>query len=78
MRDAKGRFSKGEGFRITLFIPTLTTLFYWMILLIILMPWISIISRLEILQKVLSIFEDLISKTKSEEKETPKKNGLFA
>lgn len=80
MRDNKGRFSKSSegGMKITMYMPTLTNIIYWLLLLLIFMPWISIICRLEILKKLLSIFDDLLMKYNDEEKEIPKKNGLFS
>ena len=80
MRDNKGRFTKSceSGMKITMNVPTLTKINYWLLLLIIFMPWISIVCRLEILKKILNIFDDLLMKSKDEEKEMPKKNGLFS
>ena len=77
MRDNKGRFSKSSegGMKITMCMPTLTNIIYWLLLLMIFMPWISIIFRLEILKKLLSIFGDLLMKYNDQEKEIPKKNG---
>lgn len=79
MRDNKGRFAKSSegGMKITMNVPTLAKIIYWLLLLIIFMPWISIFCRLEILKKILNIFDDLLMKSKGEEKEMPKKNGLF-
>lgn len=80
MRDSKGRFTKGpeEGLKITMHVPTLATIIYWILLLIIFMPWISVVCRLEILKRILSFFDDLLLMTTSEENETPKKNGFFS
>ena len=80
MRDSKGRFAKSseEGLKITTKVPTLTDIIYWVILVLIFMPWISLIFRLELLKRLLSFFDNLLSLTASEEKEIPKKNGLFS
>ena len=80
MRDNKERFTKSSesGMKITMNMPTLTKIIYWLSFLIIFMPWISIVCRLEILKKILNIFDDLLMKSKDEEKEMPKKNGLFS
>ena len=80
MRDNKGRFTKSSegGMKITMNVPTLGKIIYWFLLLIIFMPWISIVCRLEILKKILNIFDDLLMKSKEEEKDMPKKNGLFS
>ena len=80
MRDSKGRFAKGpeEGLKITMHVPTFTNIIYWILLMIIFMPWISVICRLEILKKLLSFFGNLLMMKAGEEKDTPKKNGLFS
>ena len=80
MRDSKGRFAKGseEGLKITVHVPTLTNIIYWILLLIIFMPWISVVCRLEILKRLLSFFDNLLLMTATEEKDIPKKNGLFS
>lgn len=78
MRDGKGRFIKEEGFRITFYIPTFSKMVYWLLLMVLLLPWISIICRLDILKKILSLFDDLMNIAKEEQKETTKKNGIFS
>ena len=80
MRDNKGRFTKGaeEGMKITVNVPKLASIIYCMLLLLIFMPWISLVCRLEILKKLLSFFDNLLMMKVEEEKDTPKKNGLFS
>ena len=80
MRDNKSRFTKGaeEGTKITVNVPKLASIIYCMLLLLIFMPWISLVCRLEILKKLLSFFDNLLMMKVEEEKDTPKKNGLFS
>ena len=80
MRDSKGRFTKGaeEGLKISVNVPTLTSIIYFILLLFIFMPWISVVCSLEILKKLLSLFDNLLKMTANEEKEIQKKNGLFS
>ena len=80
MRDSKGRFTKGEeeGMKITVNIPKLAIIIHCMLLLFIFMPWISLVCRLEILKKFISFFDNLLKMKVEEEKDTPKKNGLFS
>ena len=78
MRDNKGRFAKSSegGMKNTMNVPTLTKIIYWLLLLIIFMPWISIVCRLEILKKLLNIFDYLLMKSKEEEKIYQKRMGF--
>ena len=78
MRDKNGRFTKDDNFKITLYIPKFTKIIYWILMLFVLMPWITLIIRLDILKKILSLFEKLWIKTEEEEKEAPRKNCLFS
>ena len=78
MRDSKGRFTKVEGLKISFHIPSFSNIVFWILLLALIFPWISIICRLDILKKLLSFFDDLMRIPKEEEKEIPKKNGLFS
>ena len=58
-RDSKGRFSKKteEGFKIIFDIPSIKRIIIWALLFGILLPWISIITKFEILNKLLSLFD---------------------
>jgi len=80
MRDSKGRFTKGakEGMKITVNVPKLSSIIYCMLLLLIFMPWISLVCRLQILKWLFSFFDNLLIMKVEEEKDTPKKNGLFS
>jgi len=59
------RFTKSseEGMKIIMKVPTLADMIYWVILVSIFMPWISLIFRLELLKGLLSFFDNLLSMT---------------
>ena len=78
-RDSKGRFSKKaeEGFRIIFDIPSIKRILIWVISFGILLPWISIIAKFEILNKLLSLFDELMD-GKINENDNSKKSGLFS
>ena len=61
-RDSKGRFFKKteEGFKIIFDIPSIKRILIWVISFGILLPWISIIAKFEILNKLLSLFDELM------------------
>ena len=77
-RDSKGRFSKKaeEGIRIIFDIPSIKRILIWVISFGILLPWISIIAKFEILNKLLSLFDELMD-GKINENGNSKKSGLF-
>ena len=82
-RDAKGRFSKDDGDEsnnLILTIPTFTTILKWITITLVLFPWIIIISKFNIFQKLEIIF-DILYKERNEENadnvENGKKSGLF-
>ena len=78
-RDSKGRFSKKaeEGFRIIFDMPSIKRILIWVISFGILLPWISIIAKFEILNKLLSLFDELMD-GKINENGNSKKSGLFS
>ena len=71
-RDEKGRFAKKEeeGLEIMIGLPPLKRLLTWIFIIGVMMPWISIIKLMDILD---GFFEKTI-----EEAATQKKNGLFS
>ena len=79
MRDKKGRFSREdeEGFSITLKLPSLKELFYWSFIIFILVPWIIIGSKFNVLERITGIFEKLMKSNNKDKPEGSKKNGLF-
>jgi len=63
-RDEKGRFSKRNDNEDSDFIikfPSIKIIIYYAILIIIFLPWLTILSKLKILEKILSIFELLLN-----------------
>ena len=76
-RDSYGRFIKkeGEGLKIVLTLPTFSKILFWILLLVILSPWLIVLLRNQIWKEIISKFEHLFFI--KEEGETIKKNGLF-
>lgn len=58
MRDKKGRFSKSDddNLRIVVGFPPIKKLIFYGLIIVLLMPWISIIAKLKILQKIFYYF----------------------
>ena len=75
-RDKNGRFSKDDGYSFCLYIPSLKNLVYWAFIIIILLPWLVIGARFNIIQKIFEFFEEIFLKN-DENGETTKKTGLF-
>ena len=82
-RDAKGRFSKDDGDKsnnLILTILTFTPILKWISITLVLLPWLIIISKFNIFQKLEIIF-DILYKERNEENadnvENGKKSGLF-
>ena len=48
----------------------------WIFLVIIMLPWAAILSKCDVLKKIIGFFENLI-RPGEQEGETSKKNGLF-
>ena len=78
-RDHKGRFSKKteEGFKIIFDVPPIKRILIWVVLFGILLPWISIIAKFEIINKLLSLFDELMD-GKINENVNSKKSSLFS
>ena len=79
-RDPKGRFTKensddNKGYKLSLTLPSLTSLVCWVFLFIIIMPWAIILERSSVLKKILAFFDNIL--VPKEETENAKKNGLF-
>ena len=77
-RDEKGRFSKKEeeGFEIMVGIPPLKKILTWILIIAILMPWISIIRKSNLVQKIMDALDDFFQKI-NEEAVTQKKMDYF-
>ena len=78
-RDEKGRFAKKdeEGLEIMIGLPPLKRILTWIFIIGILMPWISIIRKNNLFQKVMDALDGFFQKT-IDEAATQKKNGLFS
>ena len=79
-RDTNGRFSKlayEDGLYLTLYMSSLKTIIIWLFILFIIFPWIFVISKFNIFQKIEFIFENLLKENNIEGSENGKKGGLF-
>ena len=78
-RDQNGRYIKKnkEDSQLTLIFPPIKSTLYWILILIIFLPWLIILSKFDLLEKLNALFEGLISGKYSEPTETGKKNGIF-
>ena len=79
-RDSNGRFTKNieEGYsHLTLDLPNLKTIIVWILFTLIIFPWILVISKLNIFQKMELIFDNLVKNKVEEETENGKKGGIF-
>lgn len=79
MRDKNGRFKKKEeeGLNFSFHLPSIKTMICWLLLFVLLLPWIEILSNLKIFQKIFDLMESIMLIEK-EQLETPKRNGLFS
>ena len=79
-RDQKGRFTKdrddNDGYNLSLTLPSFRSLLYWLILLVILLPWTVIFERFNICKKIFDFFENIMSKI-GEDEDSPKKIVYF-
>ena len=79
-RDSKGRFSKNdfeENNNLTLTIPSFKTIITWISIILVLFPWIIIISKFNVFQRLESFFDILYNEGNEENVENGKKSGLF-
>ena len=78
-RDEKGRFIKkdDEGLEIMIGLPPLKKMLTWIFIIGVLMPWISILRKNNVFQKVMDALDGFFEKT-IEEAAPQKKNGLFS
>ena len=68
-RDLKGRFIKKEEeeIKIVFGLPSIKKLMMWIIISAIMMPWISIIIKNNMFQKLLDAFNALLKQTDTEQ-----------
>ena len=77
MRDSKGRFKKSDdGITMNFCIPSLKKVIFLVLVMMLVFPWLVIISKLELFGRIFSIFESIMTMTNNEPEAT-KKNGLF-
>ena len=77
-RDGKCRFIKtDDSSKIILHFPSIKRILIWITMIWIFIPWITIISKFDILKKILDLFDCLFAKSNEENDETTKKNGIF-
>ena len=78
-RDEKERFLKKdeEGLEIMIGLPPLKRILTWIFIIGVLMPWISIIRKNNVFQKIMDVMDGFFQKT-IEEAVSQKKNGLFS
>ena len=75
-RDDRGRFTKANEDRIKINInfPSIKKIILWALIVLIFMPWISIIRRSDLPAKLLGLFDELITQAnEAEKKKTIKK-----
>ena len=75
-RDRTGKFIKTEeeGYKFTITFPPLKKIICWIIIVVIILPWVSIAFKFDIIHLTMEKIEELMMK---HDKETLKKNGLF-
>ena len=57
-RHKNGRFAKDDGWHnISIYLPSFKSITLWALLFIIILPWLPLLSKLNILEKINSIFE---------------------
>ena len=78
-RDSSGRYVKknDEDNQLALIFPPIRSILYWIVMFIIFLPWILILSKFSLFEKMNMIFETLINGKNDEIPENGKKNGLF-
>ena len=74
-KDKCGRFVKNDVDGFHFYFPPLKKILYWILLFIILFPWLIVFSKLDVLEKLSILFENLVAS--KEENEGTKKNRLF-
>ena len=64
------------AYNIHFYIPSIKNFIYWVFIIIILLPWMVIGARFNIIQKIFEFYYDMILKN-NENGETNKRFGLF-
>ena len=79
-RDSKGRFSRNsdeEDNNLVLTLTSVKNIILWIIIIFVLYPWLIIISKFNVFQKLENIFDILYKERNEEIAENGKKSGLF-
>ena len=79
-RDSKGRFSRNsdeEDNNLVLTLPSVKNIILWISIIFVLSPWLIIISKFNVFQKLENIFDILYKERNEEIAENGKKSGLF-
>ena len=78
-RDSKGRFSKkgDDRFKITFDVPSFKKIILWIFIAALLLPWLSLLAKFEVLKRLLNLFDELMNSS-SIENGNSKKTGLFS
>ena len=78
-RDARGIFSKenGKSGKIVFNLPSFENEIFYILLMIIMIPWIIIISKIKIWDRIKEKLEELMALTAKSNEESSKKNGIF-
>ena len=79
-RDIKGRFIKNEieeRNTLTLSFPSLKIIVVWLAIIFLIFPWLIIISKFNVFQKIEYIIENLLKENSEDNTENGKKSGLF-
>ena len=77
-RNKNGRFARDDDwYNISLNFPSFKAIVFWRLIFVIILPWLYVLSKLNIFEKINSIFERLFSLSSNDEKDSPKKNGIF-
>ena len=74
-RDKNGRYTKEDGYSLCVS-PSIKKLVYWAFIFIVILPWLVIGSKFNLIQKTFEIFEEMLLRS-DENGETTKKSGLF-
>ena len=77
-RDSKGRYSKQNiDEELVLKFPNVSTILYWIILAFIFLPWLIILTKFNLMERISTVFDSLFKDSETESAEANKKNGLF-
>ena len=78
-RDARGRFSKENGkiAKIVVNLPSFENVIFYLLLMIIMIPWIIIISKINIWDRIKEKLEELMALTAKSNEEGSKKQYIL-